>query len=348
MQPAATQLATTIAPTQPPTATPAPTPTPLPLAHADFLTKGEASVRLVSFNINWDSIFPFNDPESHDLRFFDRSESFVRIMQALAPDILCLQEINPERDADAVAAYLDAAIDAEGDQVWSVVLVRDTLIASRFALDATGYEMAGSSNIPGLEQAAAVVNLPNELFDSTDLYLICSHFKSGSNIADERMRQRQADALMGHLRDTTGGLLPYGTGIVLAGDFNLYDLAEPAFLPTLLEGDLEGEAIYGPDFTPDWDATALTDLLPTHNGLGLDVYTWRDDGEPFEPGALDHIIYSDSVLAAVNLFVLNTTQMAPAALEAAGLHENDVLLDVARLNFDHLPLVMDFVLTTSE
>jgi endonuclease/exonuclease/phosphatase family metal-dependent hydrolase len=298
--------------------------------------------------VNWDSIFPLNDPESHDLRFFDRSESFVRIMAALQPDVVCLQEINPARDAADVAAYLDAIIDLEGDQGWNAVLVRDTVIASRFELDAARTAMLGSSNIPNLEQAAALVDLPSGEFGPADLFVVCAHFKSGSNIADERMRQRQADALVAHLRETAAGVLTAGTPLIISGDFNLYELDDPAFLPTLVAGNLDNEAIYGADFAPDWDGTSLTDLLPSHNGLGRDFYTWRDDGEPFEPGALDRIIYSDSVLAAANAFVLDTTQISTDGLETAGLHAGDVLLDAARLNFDHLPLVVDFMLSRSE
>lgn len=340
--PATPQATATASPTRPPatTPTPPPTATPPPLADAGFLNKpAEASLRLVSYNVNWDSIFPLNDPHSHDLRYFDRSESFVRIMAALQPDVLCLQEINPNREAAEVAAYLDAALDAEGNQTWSAVLVRDTLIASRYPLAAAGLEMPVSRNIYGLEQAAALVDLPGE----PDLFLICSHFSAGGNIADERMRQRQADALMGYLRQAQVAALNAGTPIAVLGDFNLYDLDDPAFLPTLVDGDVDNEAIYGADFLPDWDSTSLTDLLPSHNGLGLEFYTWRDDGGPFEPGVLDRIIYTDSVLTVANTFVLNTTRMTPDALEAAGLHVNDVLLDVARLHFDHLPLVVDFI-----
>ena len=33
-------------------------------------------------------------------------------------------------------------------------------------------------------------------------------------------------------------------------------------------------------------------------------YTWRNDTDPFNPGALDRIIYLDSVLSVENAFVL--------------------------------------------
>ncbi len=329
------------------TATPAATNT--PQVAPTFLERPNAnSVRLVIYNVNWDSIFPAEDILSHELRLFDRHDSFRRMMRAIEPDILCLQEINPERSAEDLSIFLDA-IFMEDPQTWQTLLVRDTMIATRFNLVSEGYATDVSSEIPNLTQAAALIDLPDEQFGQVDLYLICAHFKSGSGIADVRMRQRQADAIMQELRDalTQGGefdLTPE-TPIVIAGDFNVYDSDSANHLVRLSTGDIDNEAIYGPDFSPDWDGTGLIDLLPSHNELGKEFYTWRNDGEPFLPGILDHVLYSDSVLAVINSFILDTTQISIAGLEAYGLQKNDVLLGAEPLNFDHLPLVADFIIS---
>ena len=47
-------------------------------------------------------------------------------------------------------------------------------------------------------------------------------------------------------------------------------------------------------------------------------YTWRNDTDPFNPAALDRIIYSDSVLGVENAFVLNTMLLSDEALAAGG------------------------------
>jgi hypothetical protein len=177
-----------------------------------------------------------------------------------------------------------------------------------------------------------------------DLYLICAHFKSGGNLGDILLRGRQADVIMAHVGDftTVGGELDLepGTPFVILGDFNVYDTDPARHLRTLLQGDIDDEDRYGGDVQPDWDGTALADARPSHNGLGLEFYTWRNDFEPFLPGELDRVIYSDSALAVADAFVLNTELLADEALSAHGLQRQDVLLEPG--HYDHLPLVVDF------
>lgn len=310
-----------------------------------FLEKpNEGGFRLVTYNVNWDSIFPA-DALAHELQFFDREQSFRRMMRAIEPDILCLQEINPERNSEDLSFFLDTVF-GDDPQTWQTLLVRDTLIATRFNMISDGYAMNVSSEIPNLTQAAALIDLPDQEYGQADLYLICAHFKSGSEIADARMRQRQADVIMKGLRDAvTQGedfdLAP-GTPIVIAGDFNVYDTNAANHLAALSTGDIDNEALYGPDFSPDWDGTGFIDLLPSHNDLGKEFYTWRNDEEPFPPGILDHILYSDSELIILNSFILDTMQISSSGLQLYDLRASDVLLDPNTMNFDHLPLVADF------
>ena len=56
-------------------------------------------LRILCYNINWDSIFEDGDPDNHEWREFDMSDQFVRVIQAVNPDITCLQEINWDRPA---------------------------------------------------------------------------------------------------------------------------------------------------------------------------------------------------------------------------------------------------------
>jgi hypothetical protein len=48
--------------------------------------------------VRWDSIFPEDDPQNDSLRQDSTEAEFVRILKAVDPDILCLQEISPVRD----------------------------------------------------------------------------------------------------------------------------------------------------------------------------------------------------------------------------------------------------------
>lgn len=299
----------------------------------------------MNYNVNWDSIFPDDDPDNHELREFDREDAFARMMRVIRPDILCLQEINYLRGTQELGQFLGEVM---GDgAIWQVANVRDILIGTRFELVESGYELVTGSPLLELQQAAALIDLPDEQY-TADLYMICAHFKSSGSRADILLRSRQADVIMAHVRDltTSGGAidLPDRTPFVILGDFNIYDTDPALHLRTLVNGDIYDEGKYGPDLEPDWDQTELADALPNQNGSLASFYTWRNDAEPFLPGALDRIIYSDSALEIANSFVLNTNLLADQLLQELGLLKNDVLLDPAIGYYDHLPVVVDFVI----
>jgi endonuclease/exonuclease/phosphatase family metal-dependent hydrolase len=306
----------------------------------------------MTFNIGWDSIFPDEDPLNHDLRQADRRQAFARIMAAVQPDIACLQEINERRSSSDLSVFLTGILGGTTGDHWQAVHVRDTLLASRFPLIERGYELETRTILPHLDQAAALVDLPAAQFGDADVYAICAHFKAGGTLGDILLRVRQADAIMAHLRDFsangTGSSILAGTPLVLLGDFNIYDTDPARQLRTLLNGDISDQERYGADWSPDWDATPLRDAQPTHNAQGAEDYTWREDASPFNPRALDRIIYSDSVLKLEHAFVLDTELLTDGALERLGLQREDVLLDPDLGIHDHFPVIADFSLTIPE
>jgi hypothetical protein len=157
-------------------------------------------------------------------------------------------------------------------------------------------------------------------------------------------RQRQSDALVNWMRDarTPGGNvnLPHGTPMMVLGDLNIVEGPQP--LETLLDGNIVNNALFGPDSPPDWDGSRNADAFPLHNGAGPESYTWRNDLEPFDPGRLDYITYTDSALHLGKRFVLNTVAMSDALLASTGLQRFDAILDNVGQNYDHLPVVVDF------
>jgi endonuclease/exonuclease/phosphatase family metal-dependent hydrolase len=333
----------------PSTPTPVPTPTAARSESTVFASRPSTeSLRVMTYNVNWDSIFPEDDRQNHDLREFDRGDAFGRIVRAVRPDVLCLQEVNHTRDNDDLSRFLADAMDSPPGETWQVAHVRDTLIATRFGLQEDGYRLVASLYPLDLQQAAARIDLPDDRHGTTDLYVICAHFKSGGSPPDISSRSRQADVIASNLRDlqSPGGDLdlPAGTPIVILGDFNIYTTDPAAHARTLQTGDISNEAAYGADVEPDWDGTDLADAHPSHNGLGVDFYTWRTESPLFPWGALDRIFYTDSVLEVANAFILNTELLSDEALERLGLTAEDVILDPSSDFYDHLPLVADFVL----
>lgn len=302
----------------------------------------DAELRLVSYNILWNNIFPEISA--------DNAAKFVRVVRALDADVWVLQELGKPRweedpdykdyDAADVAALLNRIAPLPDGRTWHTHMGYDNVIASKYPLRM----QATDTNPPGdREQAIALVDLPDGRF-SFDLYVLGNHYKCCGGTDNDPRRQRQSDAIMGWIRDaqTAGGYvnLPHGTPIVIAGDLNIVGRYQP--VATLVDGNIIGEVHYGPDFMPDWDDSRMTDLHPLHNICGPADYTWRDDTDQWAPGRLDYIVYTDSVLTALKKFVLNTTTMSKRTLRAAGLERLDVTVDEEGLKFDHLPLVVDF------
>ncbi|MFH1419913.1 MAG: endonuclease/exonuclease/phosphatase family protein [Planctomycetota bacterium] len=294
-------------------------------------------VRVADYNVNWDSIFPDDDPDNHPWRAFNKVAEFRRLIAAINPDIMCLQEINSARDPQDVADIFDETIPLAGGQ-WHAAIGYDCVIVSRYPLSM----IAEQTDPPGYNpQSLSLVDLPNELFAS-DLYVMNEHYKCCSGGDNEAKRQQQSDALANWMRDAkaVGEFidLPAGTPMIVTGDLNIVE--GPGPLDTLLTGDISDEGTYGGDSPPDWDDSDNTDSWPLHNAIGPDDYTWRNDGGGYDPGRLDYMIFTDSVAASQHKFILNTTIMTQAELDATGLQEYDMVLDPPG-RFDHLPIVMD-------
>jgi endonuclease/exonuclease/phosphatase family metal-dependent hydrolase len=301
-------------------------------------------IRVMSYNVGWDSIFQktglLNGLGSGD----SRAAAFVRIIRAIDPDVICLQEIDPAHDPQQVADILDAAVPLANDKTWQVQSGQDNLIAARFELVMRAQQLAHHGDTMDFGHAMALVDLPDPDY-AEDLYLVCAHFQALAGQENVEARQKHADMIVSWIRDirTPGGEidLPTNTPLVVLGDLNVYDTDPAHHLTTLLTGDIVNERGFGPDIAPDWDGTALADALPHHNGDGQDVYTWRDDTTEFNPGVLDRILYTDSVVTASQGFVLNTSIMSEAELGGAGLRQGDVMLKPDVGLYDHLPLVVD-------
>ena len=316
-------------------------------SNPEFMQKPSLQhIRVMSFNVGWDSIFSDADPQNDQWRSDSKPAEFVRIVKAIDPDIICLQELNPVRDPQQVGSIVDAARPQGNGKTGQTHRGQDNVIAARFDLVMRTEKLVHYGNITNFGHALALVDLPDANYEE-DLYLICAHFQSKGGQDNIEARQEHSDAIVRWIRDirTPGDEidLPANTPIVVLGDLNVYD-TDPAYhLTTLLTGDIVNEDKYGADVMPDWDDTPLADALPRHNAVGEDVYTWRDDTHEFNTGVLDRILYADSVITVSHAFVLNTAIMTEAELEGAGLKAGDVMLDPEVGRYDHLPLVVDIV-----
>jgi len=268
-------------------------------------------VRILSWNVEGDGPW---DPSLED--------RYERVFDAIVPDIVCFQEVYNHTAGEGFL-LLNGWL---GGIWYGFKSNPDVITLSRYPyITAWTNEVPG--NLIGLLDTEAALGHP--------LLLINAHLPCCD---DDEGRQEEIDELMAFLRDAIapGGEIDLedDTPIVITGDLNL--VGDPRQLRTLLDGDIVDEAIYGPDFTPDWDGTSLLDLAPTHTET-RDTYTWRRDLASLLPSRLDRMIHSDAVLDVGNAYVLYTPEMSPGELAAAGLDADDT-----RLAADHLPVVVDF------
>lgn len=277
-----------------------------------------------------------------------RSASFIRIVRAMNPDLIVLQEIMRPEAVGKIKSLMDSQFPLSDGETWRVHSVADNMLISRFPLQRTSGELVAKYPYPDLGVPNFYYGYATALLKRQDkhgdpgFYVVAMHNKSGVGEENERLRQLQSDSIARWIRDARTTTLAKGTPIVILGDMNVLTNASLQPFETLVTGDIVDEAKFGPDFDIDWDGTGLADAKPSHNGRGEDFYTWRYDDTPFNPGALDRVLYTDSVLSVKQSIVLDTTTMPAEDLSSLGLQRSDVLFGGKPGYFDHLPLIVDF------
>ncbi|HSW45084.1 MAG TPA: endonuclease/exonuclease/phosphatase family protein, partial [Phycisphaerae bacterium] len=273
-----------------------------------------------------------------------RDAAFNRILTALGPDLICFQEFGSSVTQTTITNRLNAIMPLQSGS-WQVHLGllggTRTVIASRFPLTLKRTDTIPASSTRGVTLALA--DLPNATYPR-DIYLLGVHLKccGVAGGSEDASRQASADAIANWLGDARGVARSSGNNIVLAadtpmialGDFNLVGGPQPE--NTLITGNIQNEAAYGPDVKGDWDNSNMTDLMPT-DPFTSDTFTWQGSAS-YPPSRLDRFFFTDSVTTVTNSFILNTNTMTPAALAAAGLQAGDTLPDNSS---DHLPVAMD-------
>jgi exonuclease III len=277
----------------------------------------ESDLRIVSYNVERDQLFDSDKKEAHR-----------RIFQAIDPDIIGFQEIydhTAQQTADLIEEFLPSAV---GEAWYSskvtadidrpdIITVSRSPISKSFAID---------------NNTAFVIDLQDH---QKELLFVNAHTPCCAN---NDSRQKEIDNFMAFIRDAKedGGVLTMeqSSPIVIVGDMNLVGYKQQQ--TTLINGEIVNNNIYGNSFLPDWDSTYFADSKPVTTN-SPSTFTWYDEGNSFSPGRLDYVVYSNSVMTAVNSYVLFTNALPEDSLIIYNLQSSDVT-SVA----DHLPVVVDF------
>ena len=275
-----------------------------------------AAIRFVTWNVGASSVAGPAGARP-DLQGESRPAAFARVMRALDPDVVCLQEYT--RPAAAVARLFDELRPLPGRR-WQAFNALGNVLLSRYPLLDRGSRTL-RFRLSQRAHAIARVDLPDSIAP-VDPVAVCTHLQSGGGQANDGFRRRHSEAI---LRDAAPRLRRNGAVVplIVMGDLNAVDSSAPHLL-SLARGT----------------GSTLADARPTHNAVGPERYTWRDDGQRFAPGTLDYILFSP-MFSVRNAFVLNTTTLDSLALLAFGLRRGDAMRDATRGLHDHFPVVVD-------
>lgn len=310
-----------------------------PLLGTDAVAKLPGAFRIVAWNVS-------------SLSFRDNQEAFRRVVAALAPDVLLLDEIYSAVTPEDLARFTrDLAVAGE-TWSWSLALgggVQRTAVGARGreARRAAGMDridhdpdalerwlreagdkpailsapppsvLARAEARGGISATGAWVTVHglDILFVPVDLQ---SAGFDGS--PRDRLRELQAHTLNGSiaavLRDRPGA------GLVVAGDLNLVGSVRP------LDELRRGLGVGGRNLHVARPERLRDRSLATWRS------TWGED--PFSPGRLDYVLYRGGALKVERAFVFDAADLSARARETVGIAESDTGAS------DHLPLVVDF------
>jgi len=258
----------------------------------------------------------------------NREQNFARVIQAINPDIIAFNEMWNSTTSQ-IQSKLNTILPLQTGSWNAVKLDGGNITASKYPI------LQNWLVYPGQRITASLIDLPERF--GKDILVINCHFKCCGGASNDATRQREADATIAFILDAKnpGGVinLPEQTPFVILGDLNL--VGDRQQIITLVTGEIINTQLFGNGGSPDWDNTALEDLLSMQTDKRT-AYTWRDDPNSFPPGRLDYQIYSNSVINIEKDFVLQTEVMSQARLNQYGLQ----LLDT-RTASDHFPKVAD-------
>jgi hypothetical protein len=267
------------------------------------------------------------------------TEAFDRVLQALSPDVIVLDEI--ARDIDR--GWFARRFEALGGE-WTVVRGasggrQTTLIASRLPLEAVPLlerveypdsiyllsEIASrqlqidlaTAPVDGMPVLGATVDAGAGRILIVTLDLPCCGY-AGS--PEDEARILMADAVRGAVWQAIGA--NELAGVIVSGDLNLVGSRTPL---DRISADLDPD---GGDLTP----------APALRLDRASAATWWSSNDRFPPGRLDWVLHSGA-LEPVRSFVFEVADLTAAAAQSPGLEAGDT--DAVS---DHRPVVVDFAL----
>ncbi len=311
----------------------------LPLLDTGAIARSPGALRVVTWNVS-------------DSSFHTNADAFQRIVGALQPDVLLLDEIYFSVTVEELTRFGEGVAPRTGAWTWSLALgggrqrtavgARDLSLRSEPGMARIEYEpdaleqwlqevgdepeaprmpplsrLARNETAGGLSATGAWVT-----FGGIDVLFVPVDLQSAGYDGSPRDRLRELQARTLNQAIAMALAERPAAGLVVAGDLNLVGSARP------LDALKRGLGMGGSDL----EVARLERLR--YRSLATWRSTWRDD--PFSPGRLDYLLYRGEVLEVERAFVFDAADMSPVARDVLGIMESDTG------ESDHLPLVVDF------
>lgn len=270
-----------------------------------------AHFRIVSWNAEHGSMIRNPDP-------------FARVLRALKPDIILLQELTDENTASQIEAFLNEHLAGTNQHPWSVVFGRGggslrTAVASRHPIG----RVRSLDLLPYPNQLDRHVRISGALIAINDrtLLTVSVHLKCCGRLDSREDNQRRQEVRL--INKAVNQVLATHEvdGVIIGGDLNLVGAREPKRI-LMRDIDVDGSEL---------NAVNAMQLSGRKNA------TWSERGSAFTPGRLDFLLYGDATLTPERSFVLDSTDLTPRWLEA-----HDILVTDTIEASDHYPVVADF------
>jgi endonuclease/exonuclease/phosphatase family metal-dependent hydrolase len=277
---------------------------------ADPLARADDGLRVVSWNGQYGALVSNPEP-------------FLRCFSALRPDVILMQEMSNNTRPNVLARLMNTHLPLEDGREWTALMGQgggDLHCAVLTHLPTDAVKELRIVPYPDRPEQSLRVAGVNVTWQNKRV-LVCSvHLKCCGRLGGREDAKRELEAATIHdlLKAVTK---EYDVdGIVVAGDLNLVGGRHPL-------DRLAGKA--------DVDGSPLAIAQPLQLD-GTTNATWEDPSQPFVPGRLDYLLYSDASMSVMRQFVLDSRDLAPGWLQTLGIERTDTQ-DAS----DHLPLVVD-------
>lgn len=289
-------------------------PATLPGDSVDPFVRGpKSNLRVLSWNIQRGAIFLHPEP-------------FARSLAAIGPDVILLQELADKNSAEQLHDFLTKALPPKNGEDWHVAFGAGggggdlrCAVATRFALA----QVETLARIPQPGHPDHLLRAIGAMADvhGKHLLVVSAHLKccGRADGPEDKQRKLEAQAIHDAVKsaESAGGI----DGVIIAGDFNLVGSREPV---EIMAAGL------------DLDRSNLTIDDQANQLDGLTNATWSDPNQPFTPGRLDYLLFTDSALAIARSFVFDAHDLSANWLAKYNVQPTDSVSAS-----DHMPIVAD-------